>query len=243
MAVELSMEYTVSISECDPRGHWRPSAILIVMQEMAEVHAASFGLSRMQMIESGVVWVLYRQHIEMDRYPTFGEKVRFTTWPGALEGPIFPRHFVITDAQGREIGRAATSWILMDVKTRRPMRPSALPGKVPANLDRGAPLPLPGMLRVTGDAPLLTRTVQFSDLDVNGHMNNTRYIDWVCDALPLESLLDKGLASFQINYISEALPGEALQLSTLERDGATLFSGKRLPDERPVFEARIALGR
>lgn len=242
MPAELTKTVAVRTSDCDASGHWRPSAILIEMQEMAEEHAASFGLSRVRLIEGGVVWVLYRQHISMHTYPRFGEEIRITTWPGPIEGPIFPRYFVLERADGTRVGEAVTSWILMDIHTRRPMRPSALPGQVPANLSRNAPLPLPGMLRVTDAAPLLERTVCYSDLDVNGHMNNTRYIDWICDALDLEKLTARRLGEFQINYISEALLGEALSLLSLPQEEALLIQGKRVSDGRVVFEASVTYG-
>lgn len=241
MPSELTNQRTVSISDCDANGHWRPSAIMVAMQELGEMHSSALGLSRSSLLGQGMAWILYRQHIEMDVYPTFLEEVKMTTWPGAIEGPIFPRYFLLERPDGTPIGRATTSWILMDINTRRPMRPSALPGSVPANTERQAPLPLPGMLRVSDASPLLERTVQYSDIDVNGHMNNTRYIDWVCDALPYDALLGKGLAAWQINYISEAKPGETLALSSREVEGSTQMLGKRLSDGATVFETSVTL--
>lgn len=240
MSVELSRDYVVSISDCDASGRLRPSAILVAMQELAEVHAASFGLSRAHLIENGVVWVLYRQAAIMRAYPTWGEKVRLITWPGAIEGPIFPRHYRFEREDGTCLGEMVTSWILINVNTRRPMRPSALPGNVPANTEREAPFALPGMLRVLDAEPIMERTVCYSDLDVNGHMNNTRYLDWMCDAVDFERLHKSGLGSWQINYTSEAKPGEALVLLAKEEDGKTLIAGKRAADGRPVFESSLA---
>ncbi len=242
MQTELTRALRVTISDCDADGRWRPSAVLVQMQELAEVHSAELGLSRVHLVENGVIWVLYRQRIEMDSYPTFGDEILMTTWPGAIDGPLFPRYFTIAKKDGTPIGRAATSWILMDVKTRRPMRPSALPGKVPADLSREAPMPLPGMLRVTGAAPLASRKVCYSDLDVNAHMNNTRYIDWICDALDLQTLRRRGLASWQLNYIAEGRPGETLNLAQAAGGDTILIAGTRAADGRPVFEASVTFG-
>lgn len=241
MPAELTTTLTVRISDCDASGRWRPSAILVDMQEAAETHATSFGLSRTKLMDSGVVWILYRQQLVMHRYPTFGETIRMTTWPAAIEGPIFPRYFLLEDEEGKPVVEAATSWILMNIHTRRPMRPSALPEKVPANSERVAPLPLPGMLRVSDAQPLTERVVCYSDLDVNGHMNNTRYIDWVCDALDLDTLVRRGLLGFQINYISEGRPGETLALSARVEGDTTEFLGKGA-DGRTVFEASTTFG-
>lgn len=242
MQNELSVPQVIRISDCDASGRLRPSALLVDTQELAEVHAASFGLSRVSLVENGMAWILYRQRIVMHRYPTFGDRVTITTWPGAIEGPLFPRHYLLEAEDGTRLAELSTSWILMNIQTRRPMRPSALPGSVPANLTREAPMPLPGMLRVAGAEPLLERTVRYSDVDVNGHMNNTKYIDWICDALDLDTLQRRGLAEWQLNYISEAKPGETLQLSSREDGESILFVGNRMTDGQTVFEASVTLG-
>lgn len=241
MNVSYTITKTVRISDCDAAGRWRVSAILIDTQELAEIHAATLGLSRAFLIEKGMCWVLYRQQVVMHRYPTFGEEVVLTTWPGKVEGPMFPRHYTITTPDGAPVGEIVTTWVLMDIHTRRPMRPSALPGTLPADESRKASLPLPGMLRITGAAPREDRVVRYSDLDVNGHMNNTRYIDWICDLLDLQTLHARGLASLQINYISEALGAETLTLATLADDaGGLLVQGTRASDGRTVFESAVS---
>lgn len=240
MSAELTSTIPVRISDCDASGRWRLSSIFVQTQEMAEVHAALYSLSRKHLISNGVCWILYRQRARMHRYPGYDETVTFTTWPSANEGPIFPRHFLLTDAMGAPIGEISTSWILMDIHTRRPMRPSALPGSVPVNTQREAPMPAPGMLRITDAEPIGERVVRYSDLDVNGHMNNTRYIDWICDTLDLNALLAQGLADFQINYISEGRPGETLSLSRRMDADRALITGKHAEDGRTVFEASAA---
>ena len=210
------------------------------MQELSEIHAAHLGFSRSSLLENGMMWVLYRLHVVMNEYPTYGDTLVETTWPCAIEGPVFPRHFRFNRPDGTQVGKAITAWVLIDLKTRRPLRPAALPGTIPPS-ELPPSLPMPGMLRIAGGTPLGSRTVLYSDLDINGHMNNTRYIDWVCDTLDLSALLSGTLKEFQINYISEALPGERIDLFAQTEGNTTLTLGKR-GDGRTVFEARTVLG-
>ncbi len=242
MSEEFQAAREISISDCDARGRIRPSSLLVLMQEIGETHAATLGLSRTRLVQNGMCWVLYRQRTVMARLPHFHEKIRATTWPAPVEGPLFPRCFLFEAEDGRPLGSAVAAWVLMDIQTRRPLRPSALVGDLPPSL-RPSPLPIPAMLRVTGGESLGSRKVCYSDVDVNGHMNNTRYIDWVCDALNYGALEEKGLAEWQVNYLAEARPGEKIALSSLEDGEATLFSGKREADGRAIFEARVILGR
>jgi len=233
--------YTVSLSDCDASGRLRPSSLLIHVQEAGERHAASYGLSRAELVAQGMFWVLYRQRVVMRSYPTFGDALRLTTWPGAVEGPVFPRYFCIERADGTLVCEAVTSWVLVNLQTRRPLRPSMLVTPIPV-CARPAPLPLPGMLRLENARAVEKRPVRYSDLDINGHMTNTRYIDWVCDLLDLDALARRGLAEWQVNFIAEAKPGDLLELFLLEEGPETLVQGKRASDGRTVFEARAVLG-
>lgn len=180
---------TVEISDCDATGRWKPSAMLIRMQEAAECHAAELGFPRQRLLEAGMCWVIYRQRMTLRRVPEFGEALRLCTWPAPVEGVLFPRHYRFETPAGAPLAEATSSWVLIDIHTRRPLRPTALPGSIPT--DPEAERPLPGMLRLPADVQALeTRRVRWSELDVNGHMNNARYADWLCDALDARRLPD-----------------------------------------------------
>ncbi len=241
MSEAFQTKRQISISDCDARGRIRPSSLLVLMQEVGEIHASNLGLSRTQLLQNGMCWVLYRQRTVMAELPPFQENILATTWPAPVEGPLFPRCFVFEGEDGQPLGSAIAAWVLMDIQTRRPLRPSVLAEDLPPCL-RPLPLPIPGMLRVTGGESLGSRIVRYSDVDVNGHMNNTRYIDWICDALDYSTLAAKGLAEWQVNYLAEARPGETIALSSLNDGNDILFAGKREEDGRAIFEAKAVLG-
>ncbi|MDR0897605.1 MAG: hypothetical protein LBN04_07085 [Oscillospiraceae bacterium] len=239
MLSELSRPWTIRISDCDAEGRLRPSALLVEMQELGEAHSSLLGLARQQLIAHDICWVLYRQQVRLRAPLTFGETLTALTFPSPVEGPLFPRHFVFARPDGTPAIEAVTAWVLMNVRTRRPLRPSALPVPMPENRERIAALKTPGMLATEGAKPALRRAVRYSDVDVNRHMNNTRYIDWVLDALPYEAVTARGISGFQINYISEARPGEELDIALKEEGQGVLAQGIRLSDGRTVFDARV----
>ena len=83
---------------------------------------------------------------------------------------------------------------------------------------------------------------RYSDTDLNGHVNNTRYADFACDALEMERLgPDRFLSSMQIGYLAECRPGEELLLWTKEQDGTHFVQGM---DEggKSRFEAALIFG-
>lgn len=234
---KLSKTIDVQISDCDANGRLRPSVAQSKLLEVGEQQAGQFGVSYAELLRRDMCWVLYRQHSRFRRMPKAFQSIRATTWPGMIAGPVFPRFFVL-EQDGERIGEAVTSWVLIQVSNRRPLRPSVLEGQLPQSPE-SEPLPLPGMLRIENARQVLERTVRYSDVDINGHMNNAKYLDWACDLLPFERLRERGICEWQINYTSETLPGETLALSLLEEGDAAYVQGKKTHDGRVAFEAKM----
>lgn len=98
-------EMLLRTSQCDLMGQWRPSAILETMQELAGTHSELLGVGRNALIErQGVVWILTRIEVVMDRYPRIGEHIAAETFPMPLKRWFFPRYFTFRDERGEEIG-------------------------------------------------------------------------------------------------------------------------------------------
>ncbi len=204
-------ELLIRTAQCDLNGQWRPSAILESMQETAGVHAELIGVGRNALLAKNVVWVLTRIEVVMDRYPSIGELITIETFPMAVRRFFFPRYFIFRDEQGVEIGRAATLWALLDISTHRMAAPASLNLLFPDNSDLLAPLGLPATVaEVSAVAESSEFAPVYTDIDVNGHVNNTRYMDWCCNALGVETMRSQCLSRFAINYDMELLPGQTV---------------------------------
>ena len=209
----------LSNSACDSAGVWRPSAILSALQDAASAHVDVLGSGRTLLVQEGVVWVLSRLELQMDRYPAAGETVEIETFPLPNRRWFFPRSFILRDGDGRQIGCAATLWVLMDLNTRRMAAPGSVAERLLDNSDLVAPLAAPAApARLEGESATFTRLPAYTDLDVNGHVNNTRYADWLCDALGIDLMRDHCLRNLRINFAAEILPGQEMTLN-LVRSG------------------------
>ena len=212
--------------DCDLTGQWKPSAILEVMQELAGIHGTLIGVGRHALLQKGVVWVLTRVEVVMDRYPKIGDTVSIETFPMPVRRWFFPRYFIFRDEHGEEIGRAGTLWVLLDVNTRKMAKPDICAALMPDNSDLLAPLGLPATVtEVSGTIESHTHLPVYTDLDINGHMNNTKYMDWCCNALGIETMKEHCFSRFDVNYNLEILPGQEIR-SELRRLGNEFsFSG------------------
>lgn len=226
MQKNLKTSVTIHSYECDMYNRWRPSALLEQMQEMAGNHAALLGVGREALIRQDIVWVLTRIQVEMDRWPLWGDTVEMETFPMTNRRWFFPRYFIIRDDKGDEIGRAGTLWTLMNIRDRKMAPPDCASPYIPDNRDRTAPLGLPPAVQeLTEAARLDTYKPVYTDMDCNAHVNNTKYIDWCCNALGFDTMKDSSLREFSINYNHELLPGETVSTELRCSDGKFSYSG------------------
>lgn len=219
-------ENVIRAAECDLSAQWKPSAILENMQELAGKHAELLGVGRKALMKDGIVWVLTRVEVEMDRYPRHGEMIATETFPMPNRRWFFPRYFIFRDEQGNEIGRAGSLWALLDLNSRKMTRPDAVMRLMPDNSDLLAPLGLPApVTEVSGTLEVGHITPVYTDLDMNAHVNNVKYMDWCCNALGIDVMREKCIRKFDLNYDLEVRPGQELRTELRTLGDAFSFSG------------------
>ena len=227
--------FTLQTRDCDFCGCWRPSAILESMQEAAGVHSVLLGCGREELLKNHIVWVLSRCELHMTRYPRMGEKITLQTFPIAVRRYFFPRYFYFTDAQGEMIGKAGSLWLLLDTQTRHMLPPGGIARLIPDNHDLSVPMNLPATVNnLQGEEFVTERIPQYTDLDVNGHVNNARYADWLCNALGIDCLRRYEPESLLLNFNSEILPEHRVMLHRVLKDQEYRLSG--YTGEKAAFE-------
>jgi acyl-ACP thioesterase len=124
----------------------------------------------------------------------------------------YPRATVCYDEAGQEVFRIISLWVIMNLDTRAMILPGKSGIQV-AGLCQGTELPAPASLAPAVTNNHKTRTVRYSDLDRNGHMNNCRYLEWAGDLLPSPFHKEHQMKEFVVCYLSEAREGEQLELA------------------------------
>ncbi len=202
----------------------RPSGILSILQEAATMAGAELGVARREMLEKyNAIWMVARMWYRLNRPLGWGERVTVRTWHRGDKGVSCYRDFDL-EVDGRSVGEAVSIWVLADVDTRRLIRMSRI--EEFAGTDGGSLRKdrLLGKVRVPEKMVLAgVRRFYYSDTDSNGHVNNVKYADYICDALEMEQLVqDCFVSSFQVGYQRECRAGEEVSLYTGRADG-TLF--------------------
>lgn len=219
-------EILVRSYHTDLNARMKPSALLEIMQELAGAHAELLGIGRSALLPQNLVWVLTRVEVRMTRYPLSGERFIAETFPMPNRRWFFPRYFIFRDLEGNQIGYAGSMWVLLDITTRKMSSPNAVMPLMPDNSDLTAPMGMPATVTDANADPVVSAySPLYTDLDMNGHVNNTRYIDWCCNALGIDVMKDHIITGFALNYNQEILPGQEIR-TELRCDGRTFsFSG------------------
>lgn len=204
-------EFQVRYHELDCHGSVQPVTLLNYVQDAAGMHATQLGVSVSDLRVHGLTWVLSRIHLIVERYPRAGEVVLVNTWPATRQGLFSCREFELFDGQGRMTGRATTSWAVLNVASRRPVK---LEGNLPpypllprrAIDDEFPPLP---QLPKPWPSGLSFRVLR-SDLDINHHVNNAVFVGWALEVVP-DEVAAGSLVELEISFRAEALYGETIE--------------------------------
>lgn len=203
--------YILEATDVNSADRLKNSRLLAIMQEIAGEHSALLGADRSALEERKLFWAVIRHRVQITRLPQSGESIRVCTWPMPTTRTAYPRATVAYDADGNELFRGISLWILMDMTTRAMVLPGKSGVEVAGSL-QGNELTLPGSLLPQKLPNREDRTVRFTDLDLNGHMNNCRYMEWVDDLLPAEFHRTHSPKQLLVCYLSEAREAEKMEV-------------------------------
>lgn len=236
--------FEVTDNMVDRYGRMKASQLLYLTQEMSGRHSAELALDYETLASRRLFWAVSRHRMQITRLPQRGERIRVETWPLPTTRVSYPRSVVAYDGEGQELFRAISLWVLMNLDTRNMILPGKSGISVVGTL-RGLELPAPGGLAFRNLANTWERAVCFTDLDRNGHMNNTRYMDWIDDLFPSSFHKEHDLKEFTICYHAEATEGQKIQIHyDLMDESCIQVDGGRQEEDGPhrVFSARLMFG-
>ena len=223
-------------------GRLKPSVLLQFIQEVASVHGSALGADYDTLARKNLFWAILRTRVQITRLPRSGEAITLKTWPMPTTRVAYPRSIIAYDASGAEIFRAVTLWVMMD-KTSRAMVIPAKSGITVQGRLEGTELAAPGSLIPRPMERDDCRRVCFTDLDINGHMNNTRYFDWIYDLLPASFHESRTVKEFTICYLAEAREGQVLDMNWEAKEDVLQVEATRKNDtngeKHRVFAAKL----
>ncbi len=239
-------DYLVTDAHVDCFGRLKSSMLLFFCQDVAGHHCLQLGTDYDSLARKNLFWAIIRQKVQITRLPRSGETIHVQTWPMPTTRTCYPRSTVAYDQEGNELFRSIGMWVLMDRTTRAMILPGKS-GVTVQGLLTGTELATPGSLSPKQLANLSLRQVSYSDLDRNGHMNNTKYLEWMDDLLPSAFHRDNVPKEFTVCYHSEARETDELHMSwqVNEENLFQIESWRETPENgsfHRIFAAQIQYG-
>ncbi len=214
-------------SRCDLNGLWKLSALLEALQETANEHCRMLHAGNDDLSAMGLTWVLFKIDLQVDRYPRAGETVAVQTFTKGSSFKFYPRYYVVTDCAGYPVSKAGALWMLMDKSSRNTVTPKECGIVLPNERDAEIPLKIStASNRVEGEAISFPYTPEYTDIDRNGHVNNIRYADLLCNCLGLRIMREQEVSFLTINYGHEILPEMELNNTLIIGGNTFRFTGQ-----------------
>ncbi len=231
-------DYTILSSDTDANRRLRLSRLFTMLQEASIAHTTALGMGREMTLDKGLLWIVTLQQARITRMPEYDEKIRLRSWPGKTMHLLFPRYYRIEDQKGSALVEASALWALMDQKTRRVVFPELFGVKI-RGVHTGKEIPLPAAPKAPAAAEESAFTVPYSYVDLNGHMNNTRYFELAEDRMP-KAFHARPVVGIQTEYAREAREGDTILLKSETTADAFLLSGEQ--DGAKLFRLALTYG-
>lgn len=233
---KFSKEFIVESHDTNPFYELKLTSLLAYFQDTASNHLNSLGIDKSLINDNGLFWIVNRYYVDIKRMPKYYEKIRVVTYPGKDMKWIFPRYFEVIGEDNEVIIKASSTWLVLDYKQHK-IALNPFDKDLLIHVDESIDIPLPGKLDYTCQELKEIRRVRYSDLDINMHFNNTKYIEFIVDTNRPEFYKNKSLKSFTINYLNEALADDEISLFTNFEENTEYIDG--LCSDKPIFKAKL----
>lgn len=237
MQTIFERQYFLRTADFDTYGRIKLSSIMDLFQDVAGIHAEQLGCGFDDLIKSNLMWVLVRLKLEIISSPSIFQCVNVKTWPLSPARALFQREYLIEDENGNTLIKGSSDWVIIHSEKRKLMPVKDIyPIKDGFEEKRNFEEKLSKIHDFETENPPYTVNPGFTDIDRNGHVNNTRYAAFVLDAVS-PNKNDK-IKVFQIDYRHEVVSGTKLSVFTAKNEKEVLAKGLNSENET-MFVCRI----
>ncbi|HMA61673.1 MAG TPA: acyl-ACP thioesterase domain-containing protein [bacterium] len=233
-------DYKVKSYDVDLHKKMKLSRLFHLFQEAAYQHASILNFGYQDLIKENMFWVLARVKVNFERLPEWNENIKMKTWPKPARRLFAYRDFQIFDEKQNNIIQATSAWLVVNIDTKRPVRinrnldyfkPKVKKNALDAELKK---IQIPDNI-----ARVEQRKVKYSDLDLNNHVNNATYLDWLSDSLDIAYLREHSIKNIAVNFQKETGLDDEIDIFTTSSKNRIYSLYQK--DDQDIFRARLEL--
>ena len=219
----LTKKLKILTEHCDPSRKLRLSSLLKFLQEVSIEDTERLGYPRSTTLDRGLLWVIGKQRVKINRLPCYDETVEILTYPGERIPFLFPRHCKIYSSSGELLVSSSAAWTLIDEKSRLMVDPEQF-GIVIEGENEGDEIGFQFPFKGFDLKKEATFAAKWRDCDLNGHMNNTAYLDEAEDLIPHSFLKEHEPSFLDVAYKKEIPLGQEIPVQYGEENLVYVFS-------------------
>lgn len=236
--------------EVDQAGVAKPDILLSFMLDSAWAHTKNTEFSYSELRDEGQLWVLSRFLAVCHEMPNWDDEILIETWGKGTDKIFGLRDFIIHSkapqrgaATGEKLVSATSAWLIIDRKTLRIQRIDKLERNFPIQLGKNEiDAKLEKIETQSAERTDFSCIVRYSDLNVNKHVNSSKYLQWILDSFPLEYIEKRRLRSFEINFLDEAKLGDEVYISMFGAGESFYCEVRRENDNADLCRANVIWG-
>ena len=218
MGLTYQMKMKIPFDMADMNGHIKLPDVILLSLQVSGMQSIELGVSDKAILENyNLVWIITDYDIEVGRLPRFAEEITIETEALSYNRLFCYRHFTIYDEAGQELIHMMATFVLMERDSRKvhAVEPEIV---APYQSDFDKKL-IRGPKYANLEEPISKDYhVRFYDLDMNGHVNNSKYLDWIFEVMGADFLTHYIPKKINLKYVKEVRPG-GLITSAVERTG------------------------
>ena len=222
----LKKNYEIKFYEVDCKNKLKETVLLNFMQDIAAEDAENLGFGYSAIKNRNIGWFLTKYHIKFYKPLINDGLIKIKSESKGLMKINFIRDFDLYNSKDEKIGEATSSWILADLATGGVLKSEDVFPNQFENIDRAClkstfpKIPLPSVISYTKEF-----TALYNDIDINSHVNNSKYIGWAHDTIPFDILKNTVTKELEIQYKQQVKYGEKVIVNVEETSpGNYLYS-------------------
>ena len=206
MGLTYQMKMKIPFDMADMNGHIKLPDVILLSLQVSGMQSIELGVSDKTILEEhNLVWIITDYDIEVVRLPRFAEEITIETEALSYNRLFCYRRFTIYDKTGQELIHMMATFVLMDRDSRKvhAVEPEIV---APYQSDFDKKL-IRGPKYANLEEPISKDYhVRFYDLDMNGHVNNSKYLDWIFEVMGADFLTQYIPKKINLKYVKEVRP-------------------------------------
>ncbi len=230
----------VESHDVDPFYNLKLANLFVYFQDVVTEHMEKLGINKTIINDKGMYWVVTRYKVHINRLPKYLEDISIRTYPGKDMRFIFPRFFAVSDKNDNPLVEASSTWMVLDKKNKQIVLKPFDASLLYHHSEEGE-LSLPGKIEDKEVKVVSKRTVLLSDLDLNNHLNNTKYIEYITDLLGYEFIRENIITDFEINFNKEIAYSKEVLLASYQEENVVYVDG--IVDGEVAFKSKTTFSK